>query len=60
MTPVKEKTNTIQELLNLHPYRNALVPCVCVAGSPFPPNPDCEFCDGRGKIMYSLSEVEVI
>ena len=40
-------------------YRNIVVPCVCCSGHPFPPDPDCQYCLGSGKIMYGIADVEV-
>jgi hypothetical protein len=41
-------------------YRNVVVPCVCCSGHPFPPDPDCQYCQGTGKIMYGIADVEVV
>ena len=60
MSDLKSHTDLIQDLLNLHPYHNVLVPCVCCSGHPYPPKKDCEYCEGTGKIMYGLADVEVI
>jgi hypothetical protein len=45
---------------NYTDYKNIIVPCVCLTGYPFPPSPDCEYCEGSGRISYGIAEVEVI
>ena len=60
MTSLEEITTEIRDYLNLHSFRNALVPCPCTSGTPYPAKKDCELCGGTGKIMYGLADVEVV
>ena len=60
MSKTQEEIDLIQSILNIYPFRNILVPCVCRSVHPFPAKPGCEFCQGTGKIRYGLAEVEVI
>lgn len=60
MTPSKKLTDMIQLTLNRYPFNSIVVPCPCLAGHPYPAKKDCEYCNGTGKIMYGLSEVEVV
>lgn len=60
MNSFLSNTNLVEGLLHLHPIRSVVVPCVCRAGHPFPSSPDCAYCEGYGKILYGIAEVEVI
>ncbi len=59
MNSSSPRSEELQSVLENYPYHSIIVPCPCTSGSPFPAQPDCLFCNGTGKIMYGLAEVEV-
>lgn len=59
MNSSSSRSKELQSVLEMYPYHSIIVPCPCTSGNPFPAQSDCPFCDGTGKIMYGLAEVEV-
>jgi len=50
----------LQEILLRYPFQSLVVPCPCRSGHPYPAGPGCSHCNGTGKIMYGIEEVEVV